>query len=183
MNPDMQDRMKKEHKSSYRNFAAMIATSMVVMYVLMYLNSYEASDIRWSETRLYMTFIMGAAMAAIMLSFMRGMYSDQRINLSIYVGSLIVFLVALFLLRSQILVGDTSYMRSMIPHHSIAILTSENAQIKDVRVRQLADEIIQAQRREIEEMDWLLGDIAESGIASTQAEASARPVPEFVTER
>ncbi|QPC85096.1 DUF305 domain-containing protein [Phototrophicus methaneseepsis] len=166
-------------KMSYRTFAAMIGTSMIVMFGLMYLNTYEFSHVRWSETRFYMTFIMGAAMAVIMLSFMRGMYSNTKINLAIYLGSLVVFLVALFLVRSQTLVQDSSYMRAMIPHHSIAILTSENAQIEDVRVRELADEIIEAQRREIAEMDWLLADIAENGIASTQAEAEDRPVPEF----
>lgn len=171
--------MNKENKSSYRIFVAMIATSMVVMYVFMYLNTYAFSDVRWSETRLYMTLIMGAAMAVIMLSFMRGMYMNKRLNIAIYLGSAAVFLIALFLVRSQILVGDASYMSAMIPHHSIAILTSENAQIKDVRVRELADGIIEAQRREIKEMNWLLADIAQNGIASTQAEADTRPVPKF----
>ena len=111
------------------------------------------------------------------------MYSNNRVNLAIYLGSLVVFLVALLLVRSQMLVGDSSYMSSMIPHHSIAILTSENAQIQDVRVRELADDIIEAQRREIEEMNWLLTDIAENGIASNQADAEARPVPEFGSEQ
>ncbi|MBZ0291870.1 MAG: DUF305 domain-containing protein [Anaerolineae bacterium] len=174
--------MDQEKKSSYRTFAAMIATSMVVMFAFMYLNTYEFSHVRWSETRVYMTFIMGSAMAVIMLSFMRGMYSNKKLNLAIYLGSLVVFLAALFLVRSQALVGDSSYMSAMIPHHSIAILTSENANIEDLRVRELADEIIEAQRREIKEMNWLLEDIAENGIASTQAEAEARPVPEFEAE-
>ncbi|GAB4515082.1 MAG: DUF305 domain-containing protein [Anaerolineae bacterium] len=169
-------------KMSYRTFGAMIATSMVVMYGLMYLNTYELAHVRWSETRLYMTFIMGAAMAVIMLSFMRGMYNNNRVNLAIYLGSLVVFLAALFLVRSQTLVGDASYMRAMIPHHSIAILTSENAQIEDVRVRELADQIIETQRIEIEEMNWLLADIAENGIASTQSEAESRPMPDFEGE-
>ncbi|MBZ0297832.1 MAG: DUF305 domain-containing protein [Anaerolineae bacterium] len=117
-----------------------------------------------------------------MLSFMQGMYSDTKVNTAIYLGSLVVFLAALFLLRSQALVQDSSYMRAMIPHHSIAILTSERAEIRDVRVRVLADEIIEAQRREIEEMNWLLDDIRENGIASTQAEAEERPVPNFQAE-
>lgn len=166
-------------KKSYRIFAAMIATSMIVMFGLMYLNTYEFSHVLWSETRFYMTLIMGAAMAVIMLSFMRGMYSNTKINIAIYLGSLVVFLVALFLVRSQTLVQDSSYMRAMIPHHSIAILTSERAGINDVRVRELADEIIEAQRREIAQMNWLLDDIRENGIASTQAEAEDRPIPEF----
>ena len=171
--------MKQEKKSNYIIFGLMIATSMLMMYILMYLNTYELSHVRWSETRFYMTFIMGAAMAVIMLTFMRGMYSNRRMNLAIYLGSLVVFLVALFLVRSQTTVQDESYMRAMIPHHSIAILTSGRAEIKDVRVRELADAIIEAQHREIKEMNWLLDDIRENGIASTEAEAEARPVPEF----
>ena len=70
-------------------------------------------------------------------------------------------------------------MEGMIPHHSIAILTSERAQIEDPRVRELADEIIEAQRKEIKEMEWLIEDIKANGVAQTQAEAEARPVPEF----
>jgi hypothetical protein len=175
--------MNQEHKSSYGRFAAMIVTSMIVMYGLMYLNTYELSDVRWSETRLYMTFIMGAAMAVIMLSFMRGMYSNPKINMAIYLGSVLVFFIALFLVRSQATVRDTSWMSAMIPHHSIAILTSERATIEDVRAQELARGIIDSQRREIEEMNWLLDDIGKNGIASTQAEADARPVPEFGTEQ
>ncbi len=167
---------------NYRTFAAMIVTSMVVMFGLMYLNTYQLAHVRFSETRLFMTLIMGAAMAVIMLSFMRGMYSNGKINIAIYLGSLVVFLAALFLVRSQITVDDSAYMSAMIPHHSIAILTSENARINDVRVRELADGIIETQRREIKEMDWLLADIAANGIAGTQADADARPVPEFTAQ-
>ncbi|MBE2239514.1 MAG: DUF305 domain-containing protein [Caldilineaceae bacterium] len=171
--------MQQEKKSNYGLFAAMIATSTVVMFGLMYLNTYELSHVRWSETRVYMAFLMGAVMAVIMLSFMRGMYNNNKTNLAIYLGSLVVFVGALYLVRSQITVQDSSYMRAMIPHHSIAILTSERAQIADVRVRELADGIIEAQRREIKEMDWLIDDISQNGVAATQAEAEARPVPEF----
>lgn len=174
--------MNHDKKSGYARFAAMIVTSTVVMYGLMYLNTYELSHVRWSETRVYMALIMGAVMAVIMLSFMRGMFSDKKINLAIYLGSVVVFAGALFLVRSQTTVQDSSYMRAMIPHHSIAILASERADIRDMRVRQLADEIIEAQRREIMEMDWLLEDIREHGIASTEAEAEARPVPDFEVE-
>lgn len=171
--------MDQQTRSKYLTFAAMILTSMVAMFGLMYLNSYEISHVKWSETRFYMTFIMGAAMAVIMLTFMRGMYTNNKTNLAIYLGSLIVFLGALFLVRSQTTVEDQSWMNAMIPHHSIAILTSENAQIDDVRVQELANKIILAQRREIQEMNWLIQDIQENGIAETEADANARPVPEF----
>ena len=114
-----------------------------------------------------------------MLSFMLGMYKNTKINLGIYAGSAVVFILALFLVRSQVTVGDQSYMKAMIPHHSIAVMTSERAGIEDARVRTLANEIIEAQRREIKEMEWLIRDIAENGAATTQAEAQARPVPDF----
>jgi hypothetical protein len=148
----------------------------------MYLNTYELLHVRWSETRLYMTLIMGAAMSVIMLGFMQNMYTSKITNISIYVGSAIVFISSLFLVRSQITVQDSSWMSAMIPHHSIAILTSERAGIEDVRVRELADSIIEAQRREIKEMNWLLEDIAENGAAETEEQALNRPVPEFNAE-
>ncbi|HUP75600.1 MAG TPA: DUF305 domain-containing protein, partial [Acidimicrobiales bacterium] len=159
--------------------AAMIATSMTAMFALTYSNTYRLGDVKWSETRFYMTFVMGAAMAVIMLGFMLGMYKSRKVNAAIFAGSVVVFCFALWLVRSQATVEDESYMRAMIPHHSIAILTSSRADIDDVRVRELADEIIQAQKREIAEMNWLLADIAEHGKVTTQAETDARPVPEF----
>ncbi|MCD9625689.1 DUF305 domain-containing protein [Rhabdothermincola sp. EGI L10124] len=168
-----------DQQRTYLRFAAMIATSMVVMFVIMYLNTYEMAHVRWSETRFYMTFVMGAAMAVIMLSFMLGMYKSSKVNLAILIGAALVFAGSLWLVRSQTTVEDRSYMRAMIPHHSIAILTSENAGIRDVRVRELADEIIEAQRREIDEMDWLIEDIGENGVAETEEEAAQRAVPEF----
>lgn len=168
-----------EMEKGYWRFAAMIATSMAVMFALMYLNTYAWEHARWSETRFYMTFIMGAGMAVVMLSFMLGMYKNKTINIGIYVGAVVVFFLALWLVRSQATVSDRSYMSAMIPHHSIAILTSERAQIEDVRVRELADSIITAQRREIKEMDWLLNDIAQNGVAQTDAEAATRSVPNF----
>ena len=171
--------LKVDMKNSYWRFGAMIITSMIVMFGLMYLNTYAWEHVRWSETRFYMAFIMGTAMAVVMLSFMLNMYKDSRINISIFVGASVVFVLALWLVRSQSTVEDRSYMKAMIPHHSIAIMTSERAGIDDVRVRELADEIITAQRREIKEMEWLISDIAENGPASTESEAESRPVPPF----
>ncbi|MGE3857800.1 MAG: DUF305 domain-containing protein [Dehalococcoidia bacterium] len=169
-------------RMSYLRFAAMIATSTVVMFGLMYLNTYAWDHIRWSETRVYMALIMGAAMAGIMLGFMLGMYRDTRINVAIIGGSILAFAVALFLVRSQTTVQDTSYMSAMIPHHSIAILTSEQSEITDPRVCDLAVQIIEAQRREIAEMAWLIDDIDANGAATSRADADARPVPEFPGE-
>jgi hypothetical protein len=172
-----------DEQRTYLRFGLMIVTSMAVMFVVMYLNTYAWDHVRWSETRLYMTFLMGASMAVVMLTFMLGMYRNTKVNVAIYVGSVVVFAGALTLVRSQTTVDDTSYMRAMIPHHSIAILTSERAGIDDVRVRELADEIIEAQRREIAEMEWLIDDIEANGVADTDAEATERPVPDLAGPR
>ncbi len=102
---------------------------------------------------------MGATMAIVMLSFMLHMYSNVTVNIIIYLVSIVIFAGSLWLVRSQTTVDDVSYMKAMIPHHSIAILTSERAKISDPRVRQLADEIIEAQRREIDEMKMLINDL------------------------
>ena len=166
--------------SSYVKFFAMIGTSIVVMFFLMYLHSYEILGHAWfSETRAYMALIMGAAMMVIMLLYMLNMYKSKKANVAIFLSAIVLFGASLWLVRSQITVSDVDWMEGMIPHHSIAILTSERAQIKDVRVRELADEIIEAQRREIKEMEWLISDIRENGLVTTQDELDGREMPEF----
>ena len=145
--------------NNYRKFGAMIATTTIIMFGLMYLNTFQLDHVLFSETRAFMALIMGATMAVVMLGFMRGMYEDARLNTAITVGSVVVFALALWLVRSQATVGDVAYMRAMIPHHSIAILTSERARITDPRVRALADEIIAAQKKEIGEMKVLIRDL------------------------
>lgn len=145
----------------YVKFAGMVLTSTIVMYLFKYLNTYELDHIFFSETRAYMALLMGATMAVIMLLFMRHMLQNRKLNIGIIIGSAAVFCLSLFLMRSQATVDDTDYMEAMIPHHSIAILTSERAQISDDRVRKLADEIIEAQRKEIDEMKKLIKDIQE----------------------
>ena len=166
----------------YLRFAAMIATSAVVMFCLTYTNTYAWDHVRWSEERLYMALLMAGAMAIIMLGFMWGMYRDTRANLGIISIGIVLMGTGLWLSRSQHFVDDREYMKGMIPHHSIAILTSEHADIDDLRVCRLANGIIKAQREEIAEMDWLIADIEAHGEATDQAEAEARPVPPFTSD-
>ena len=144
---------------TYLRFLAMIATSTTVMYALTYLNSYAFDHVYFSETRLYMALLMGASMAVIMLTYMLHMHTSRRANLTIYLVSAVVFVGSLWLVRSQATVEQVSYMKAMIPHHSIAILTSERAQIDDPRVRDLADRIIEAQISEIAEMQALIAEL------------------------
>jgi heme/copper-type cytochrome/quinol oxidase subunit 4 len=167
-------------QGSYVRFFAMIGTSIVVMFFLMYLHSYQLiNHALFSETRVFMALIMGAAMMVIKLSYMLHMYKSKTVNIAIYIGAIVLFGIALWLVRSQVTVSDVDYMEGMVPHHSIAILTSERAQIEDIRVRELADRIIVTQRQEIKEMKWLIEDIRENGLVTTQAELEERPLPEF----
>lgn len=144
---------------TYLRFVAMIATSTTVMFGLTYLTSYQVDHVSFSETRLYMALLMGAAMAAIMLTFMLHAHKSRRANLAIYLVSAVVFAGSLWLVRSQATVEDVAYMRAMIPHHSIAILTSERAEIDDPRVRALADRIIETQVAEIAAMKALIAGL------------------------
>ena len=166
--------------NGYLRFFAMIGTSMVAMFLLMYLNSHQILDhARFSETRLFMTLIMGGSMMVVMLLFMLDMYRDWKMNALVLTCAGVLLGGGVALVRSQATVSGVDYMEGMIPHHSIAILTSERARIEDPRIRELADAIIEAQRREIEEMEWLIEDIRANGVARTPAEADRRPVPEF----
>jgi len=139
----------------------------VVMFILMYLNTYAVEHVFFSETRTYMAILMGATMAIVMLAFMLSMYPDKRLNLAILAGSALVFALSLWLVRSQATVSGGSYMRAMIPHHSIAIMTSERAEIRDSRVQKLAHEIVLAQQREIAEMRYLIDEVSEGRVVET----------------
>ncbi|MBA1157334.1 DUF305 domain-containing protein [Microvirga mediterraneensis] len=151
---------------SYGRFGAMIVTSTVVMFGLMYLNTYALDHVFYSQTRTWMAVVMGAVMGVIMLGFMWSMYGNRAANMAILAVSAVVFAGALWLVRSQETVSDVSYMKAMIPHHSIAIMTSERAHIRDPRVRLLADRIIEAQVREIGEMRTLIADLERNPVAN-----------------
>jgi magnesium-transporting ATPase (P-type) len=165
--------------TKYTKFFAMIFTSTALMLLMMYFNTFELGHVFFSETRLYMAIYMGAMMAIVMLLFMLHMYENKTKNGLILIGSVAVFTISLFLVRSQLTVADTSWMKAMIPHHSIAILTSSRANIQDKRVQTLANEIVRAQEREIKEMKWLLEDIEQNGLAKSEQDAANRAVPDF----
>ena len=150
---------KQKTMNPYVKFTLMIFTSTVVMYIMMYFNTYQWDHIYFSETRAYMALYMGAGMAVVMLAFMTNMYKKTKVNLMIYGLSVLMFAVGIWGVRSQATVDQVDWMQAMIPHHSIAILTSTRADIEDPRARQLADEIIEAQKREIGEMKQLIDEL------------------------
>lgn len=143
---------KKTKENPYTKFVLMLVASFIAMYITMYLNTYEMDHVYFSLTRFYMTCLGISAMAVIMFFFMRKMYQNKKKNTAILLGSVLLFGSALFLVRAQKPIGDVLWMKAMIPHHSIAVLTSERADIKDPEVKKLAEDIIKAQRKEIQQM-------------------------------
>ena len=149
----------KQHSKSnnYTKFILMLAASFIAMYITMYLNTYEIDHVYFSLTRFFMICLGISTMAVIMWFAMRKMYQNKKKNIAILLGSVILFVGALGLVRAQSpIIGDVLWLKAMIPHHSIAILTSSRADIKDPEVRKLADDIIEAQEREIAEMKEMI---------------------------
>lgn len=145
--------------ASYGRFWAMVGTSTVFGWAAMYLHTYQLDHVFFSWTRVFMAMIMGGVMAAVMIAFMWKMYPNKRANYAVLAVAGALAGAGLGLVRSQATVGDVAYMRAMIPHHSIAILTSSRARIEIPRVRELADQIIESQQREIAEMKQLVGEL------------------------
>lgn len=153
------DNAHQKKMNPYVKFTLMIVTSTVVMFIMMYFNTYQLDHVYFSETRAYMALYMGAVMAIIMLAFMGNMYKKTKINLMVYGVSVVLFAIGLWGVRSQSTVDQVDWMQAMIPHHSIAILTSTRADIEDPRVRELADGIIKTQKEEIAEMQELIEEL------------------------
>jgi len=147
--------------SKYIKFGFMILTATIVMYFLMFVNVADISHIELSQTRLYMAILMGAVMAIIMMVFMWRMYDSNRLNILILVISAVAVLGSFNAIQNQTGVDDASWMKAMIPHHSTAIMTSENANLTDPRAQQLSREIIQTQEEEITQMKLLIDDLEE----------------------
>ena len=134
----------------------MLICSAISMYITMYFNTYEFSHVFFSWTRMYMTFIGVGGMAIIMFLFMKNMYKNKKKNTSIIIISILLMTISTYLVRQQIPINDVKWMKAMIPHHSIAILTSSKADLKDPEVKKLAQEIIRAQEKEIDEMKKMI---------------------------
>ncbi|HEY0898675.1 MAG TPA: DUF305 domain-containing protein [Sphingobacteriaceae bacterium] len=140
----------------YRKFFIMLLTSFVIMYAVMFLNVDKLDHVYLSTTRTYMSLLMVSPMALLMLVMMPGMYKDKKKNALIIIASIIIFVLALTFLRKQVLITDQQYMKAMIPHHSSAILVSQEAKLTDPELKKLAEEIIRSQEKEIAQMKAIL---------------------------
>lgn len=162
------DQQKKTVGMSWTRFGAMIATSTFIMFFLMYQLVYSFDHALLSVNRLIASLVMGCVMTAVMLSFMWSMYKGTGTKIAVLVLAVLLGVLLLFVNRSQAVIGDVNFMKSMIPHHSIAINNARKASISDPRVRELADQIIRAQVLEIEAMKRLINDIEENGERGTE---------------
>ena len=167
-------------KMSWGRFAAMIATSTIIMFFLMYQLVYEADHLMFSINRLVASLVMGSVMTIVMLGFMWSMYQGMATKIAVLGVALVAAVALLAINRSQALIADVTFMKSMIPHHSIAINNARKASISDPRVRRLADEIIEAQVREIETMKRLIADIERNG---ERSEGARPPIAAEVTPK
>lgn len=141
---------------NYIKFAAMMAVSFVIMYAVMFLNADLFEHIMLSTTRTYMTILMIAPMAISMMLFMWGMYENKKVNFMILGAALIIFIGTLTMLRNQTMITDVQWMKAMIPHHSSAIMVSQKAHLQDPEAQKLAQDIIEAQKREIAQMQAMI---------------------------
>ena len=158
--------MKQQHEMpgmSWGRFAAMIVTSTVIMFVLMYQLVYSADHVFFSINRFIASLVMACVMTLVMLAFMWSMYRGPKTRIAIVIAGGLLGIILLVVNRGQLVIDDTRFMKAMIPHHSIAINNARKATIRDPRVRRLADQIIESQVREIAEMQLLLDDIARNG--------------------
>jgi hypothetical protein len=147
----------------WAKFAAMIGTSVIAMFFLMYQLIYSFDHAIFSLNRLISSLVMGSVMTLIMLGFMWPMVRGTATKVAVLIGAVVIGVAILAINRNQTLIGDEAFMKSMIPHHSIAINNARKSDIRDPRVKKLADGIIESQVREIAEMKWLLEDIERNG--------------------
>lgn len=158
---------KQTMSMSWGRFAAMIATSTFVMFFLMYQLIYSLDHAMFSWNRLIASLVMGCVMTIVMLGFMWPMYKGTGTKIGVLAAAALVGVILLSVNRTQAVIEDVAFMKSMIPHHSIAINNARKASISDPRVRELADEIIEAQVREIAVMKLLIDDISRNGKRGT----------------
>lgn len=133
-----------------------MVVSFIIMYAVMFTNVDSTDHIMLSSMRTYMTILMVAPMAVSMMIFMWGMYEDKGLNKLIIGVSILIFAGTFYMMRTQTGISDIDYMKGMIPHHSSAILTSQESNLKDPETKKLAEEIIKAQREEIALMKELI---------------------------
>jgi peptidoglycan/LPS O-acetylase OafA/YrhL len=151
------------HSRPYLRLSAMVLLSFIAMYILMYAMVDELSHVYNNLNQAYMAALMAAPMLIIELLLMRSMYPDRWRNALLIVVGLVVLAGAWILIRQQTAIADRQFLRSMIPHHSGAVLMCEQASISDERLQALCRRIVESQLAEIVEMEALAQPLDGSG--------------------
>ena len=142
--------------SHYRMFGLNMLVSLIIMYLVMFTMIYSIGEFYNNLNTFYMALMMAAPMGILMLMMMGSMFKNVRLNMILYAAFAVIFVLAFLGVRAQGLVGDRQFLRSMIPHHSGAILMCERANIKDPEIGALCGDIIISQKREVAQMEALL---------------------------
>jgi uncharacterized protein (DUF305 family) len=140
----------------YRKLAVAISINVIVMFLLTYVMIDDISHLQVNINSVYMALMMAAPMVVVMLVVMRSMFENRKLNHALHASAVGVFLLLLLLVRTQTPVGNEQFLRSMIPHHSGAIVMCERATITDPEISALCDEIVRAQEEEIDRMNEIL---------------------------
>ena len=141
---------------NYRLLGISAVGMLILMYLIMFSMIYSLGEFIQNINFFYMAIMMATPMVVMMPLMMASMYPDRKLNLVIYLGSALLFLLAFAGIRAQLLVGDDQFLRSMIPHHSGAILMCEQAKIQDPEIKALCGNIIRSQKQEIDQMKRIL---------------------------
>lgn len=145
-------------KQPYLRFTIVILLSLVVMFILTQSQIARFSDFYLNLSNFYMAVIMVAAMGLLMMLVMSGMFGNKRLNVAFYLGFVALFLVGFAAVRTEPLVGNEDFLKSMIPHHSRAVLVCRESQITDPEIIELCDQIVRSQLEEITQMKEILRD-------------------------
>lgn len=143
--------------SHYKKFALTLSINAVLMFFITYAMIDTVDHFYPNINRAYMSLMMVAPMAMVMLFVMRGMYQNSKLNAMLYAVFAGLFIVSFTLARTQTPVGNEQFLRSMIPHHSSAILMCQQSAINDREIIELCGEIVKAQKEEIAQMKAILG--------------------------
>lgn len=175
----MKDHSAQHDTGAYRRLGVELTIDFVIMYFVMYTMIESVGHLYLNVNNVYMTLMMVAPMAAVMLVSMRSMFHMKNLNLAIGVAAVVVFAVSFLAMRTQAVVGDRQFLRSMIPHHSGAILMCEEASLSDPEIVALCRDIVASQKAEIAKMEQLLARLARTNrrrpfTRSSFASASSR---------
>lgn len=146
---------------AYSRLAVMAVLSFIAMYVLMYAMVDTLFDAYPNVNQAYMAGLMTAPMVAIELMLMGRMYPNKSANVALIALSVVALAGFLYAIRAQVAVGDVQFLKSMIPHHSGAVLMCERAKLKDEEVKRLCATIIEGQRTEITQMNAVMKRLEE----------------------